>query len=141
MTEPPTRFDLRRSRILVAWLAAVHGGGVLAAWGSALPGVAAAALTVLATASFVRGLRLHALRIARDAVVWVALDPEPRFGFSDGRTFRARLRARVLLHPWLVTLRLDYDEGSTVVLVPRDSLPSKADHKAIRRRLRHGGQR
>ncbi len=139
MPETPTRFDLRRSRLLVLWLAAAHGGGALAAWWSALPAAAATTLTVLAAASFVRGLRLHALRNATNAIVWIALDPELRIGFSNGRSCGARLRAPPLLHPWLVTLRLASEAGRAVVLVPPDSLSSQADHKAIRSRLRHGG--
>ena len=139
MPETPIRFDLRRSPVLVLWLAAVHGGGALAAWASALPAAAAAAVLALAAASFVHGLRLHALRSARNSVVWLALDPELRLGFADGRTCGARLRARPLLHPWLVTLRLESDAGRTVVLVPPDSLSSRAGHRAIRSRLRHGG--
>ena len=140
MLELPIRFELRRSRTLALWLAAVHGGGVLAAWGSALPAAAAGVLSALAAASFLRGLRLHALRSARNAVVWVALEPEISLGFSDGRTCRAELRARPLLHPWLVALRLDSDAGRTVVvLVPPDSLFSQAVHKRFRSRLQHGG--
>lgn len=135
----PTRFDLRRSRTLALWLAAAHGGGVLAVWGSALPAAAAGVLSVLAAASFVRGLRLHALRNARNAVVRVALEPEIRLGFSDGRECRGELRAPPFLHPRIVVLRLDSDAGRTVVLVPPDSLSPQALHKAFRRRLRHGG--
>ena len=135
----PIRFELGRSRTLALWLAAVHGGGVLAVWGSALPAAVAGALSVLAAASFIRGLRLHALRSARNAVVLMALEPGILLGFSDGRTCRAEPRARPLLHTWLVALRLDSDAGRTVVLVPPDSLSSHAVHKALRRRLRHGG--
>ena len=140
MSETPMRFDLRRSRTLVLWLAGVHGGGVLAVWGSALPAAVAGVLCVLAAVSFVRGLRLHALRNARNAVIWVALDPELRLGFAGGRVCGARLRARPLVHAWLVTLRLEWDDGRTVVLVPPDSLSSRADHKKLRRRLRHEGR-
>ena len=139
MLELPIRLELRRSRTLALWLAAVHGGGVLAAWGSALPTAAAGVLSALAVASFVRGLRLHALRSARSAVVWVALEPEIRLGFSDGRACRAELRPRPLLHPWLVALRFDSDAGRTVALVPPDSLSSQAVHKRFRSRLQHGG--
>ena len=105
----PIRFELRGSRTLALWLAAVHGGGVLAAWGSALPAAAAALLSALAAASFVRGLRLHALRNAPDAVVRIALEPEIRLGFSDGRACRGELRTPPFLHPRLVVLRLDSD--------------------------------
>lgn len=135
----PIRFELRGSRTLALWLAAVHGGGVLAAWGSALPAAAAAVLSALAAASFVRGLRLHALRNAPDAVVRIALEPEIRLGFSDGRACRGELRTPPFLHPRLVVLRLDSDAGRTVVLVPPDSLSPQALHKSFRRRLRHGG--
>ena len=139
MPSMPVRFELRRSRTLALWLAAVHGGGVIAVWGSALPAAAAGVLSAFAAASFVRGLRLHALRSAPDAVVRVALEPEVRLGLADGRTCRAALRARPFLHPRLVVLRLDSDVGRTVVLVPPDSLSPRALHKALRRRLRHGG--
>ena len=139
MQDMPIRFELRPSRTLVLWLAAVHGGGVLAAWGSALPAVAAGALSALAAASFIRGLRLHALRSARDAVVRITLEPGVRLGFPDGRECAAELRARPLLHVWLVALRLDSDTGRTVVLVPPDSLSSPAAHKTLRSRLQHGG--
>lgn len=140
MLQTPARFDLRRSRILVLWLAAVYGGGVLAVWGSALPVAAAGGLSLLAAAGFLRGLRLHALRSAGNAVVWFALDPEVRIGFADGRECGARLRARPLVHVWLVTLRFDCDAGRTVVLVPPDALSSRADHKWIRGRLRSEGR-
>lgn len=139
MLDMPIRFELRGSRALVIWLAAAHGGGVLAAWGSALPTAAAGVLSALAAASFVRGLRLHALRSAPGAVVRVALEPEIRLGLADGRSCRAELRAPPFLHPRLVVLRLDSDIGRTVVLVPPDSLFPPALHKALRRRLRHGG--
>lgn len=135
----PIRFELGRSRTLALWLAAVHGGGLLAAWGSALPAAAAGVLSAFAAASFIRGLRLHVLRSARNAVVRVALEPGIRLGFSDGRTCRAEPRARPFLHAWIVVLRLESDAGRTVVLVPPDSLPSQAVHKMLRSRLRHGG--
>ena len=135
----PMRFELRKSRTVALWLAAAHGGGVLAVWGSALPPAAAGVLSVLVAASFVRGLRLHALRSARGAVVRVSLEPGIRLGLADGRSCRAELRAPPFLHPRLVVLRLDSDAGRTVVLAPPDSLSPQALHKALRRRLRHGG--
>ena len=138
MPQTPVRFDLRRSRTLALWLVGVLGGGALAAWGSALPPAAAGVLSVLASVSLVRGLRLHALRRAPNAVVWIAFDPEIRIGFPDGRQCGARLRAPPLVHARLVALRLDSDRGRTAVLVPPDSL-SRAEHKRLRVRLRHGG--
>ena len=139
MLSMPVLLELRRSRTLALWLAAVHGGGVIAVWGSALPPAVAGVLSVFAAASFVRGLRLHALRSAPDAVVRVALEPELGVGFPDGRTCRAALRARPFLHPRLVVLRLDSDPGRIVVLVPPDALAAPAAHKTLRSRLRHGG--
>ena len=139
MPQSPTRFDLRPSRTLALWLAGVLGGGVLAAWGSALPPAAAGGLSVLAAASLVRGLRLHALRSASDAVVRIALDAEIRIVFRDGRECGARLRAPPLVHAWLVALRLETDRGRASVLVPPDSLASQADHKWMRVCLRLGG--
>ena len=140
MTEPSTRFDLRRSRTLGIWLTAVHAGGILAACASALPAGVEGGLSILAAVSFVRGLRLHALRCARSSVVRLALDPEILLGFPDGRTCRARLRARPFVRPWLVTLRLQSEHGRRIVLVPPDSLPSRAEHKRMRGRLRHEGR-
>ena len=137
--ESTTRFDLRGSRTLAVWLAAVHGGAILAAWDSALPAAGAGLVSVLAAAGFVRGLRLHALRRGRDAVVRIDLGPELRIVFADGRVRAARLRARPLVHSWLVTLRLESGDGPTVVLVPPDSLSSRSAHKALRFGLRHGG--
>lgn len=139
MLDQTIRFELRKSPTLALWLAAAHGGGALAVWGSALPTAAAGALSVLAAASFVRGLRLHALRSARGAVVRLALEPGIRLDLADGRSCRAELRAPPFLHPGLVVLRLDADTGRTVVLAPPDSLSPRALHKALRRRLRHGG--
>ena len=139
MLDMPIRFELRKSRTVALWLAAAHGGGVLAVWESALPPAAAGVLSVLAAASFVRGLRLHALRSAPGAVVGVALEPEIRLRLADGRSCRAELRAPPFLHPWLVVLRLDSNAGRAAVLVPPDSLSPRALHKAFRRRLRHGG--
>ena len=138
-TPTRTRFELRPSRALVLWLAGAIGGGVLAAWGSALPPAAAGALSVLAAASLVRGLRLHALRSARDAVIRIALEPEIRIGFRDGRECGARLREPPLVHPWLVALPLETDRGRMSVLVPSDSLASPAEHKRMRVCLRLGG--
>lgn len=135
----PMRFELRKSRTVALWLAAAHGGGVLAVWGSALPTIAAGLLSALAAASFVRGLRLHALRSAPNAIVRIVFEPGIRLGLADGRSCRAELRAPPFLHPWLVVLRLDSDTGRTVVLAPPDSLFPQALHKALRRRLRHGG--
>ena len=139
MPQTTAGFDLRPSRALALWLAGVLGGGVIAAWGSALPPAAAGALSVLAAASLVRGLRLHALRSAGDAVIRVALDPEIRIGFRDGRECGGRLRAPPLVHAWLVALRLETDRGRMSVLVPPDSLASRADHKRMRVCLRLGG--
>ena len=139
MPQSLARFELRPSRALVLWLAGAIGGGVLAAWGSALPPAAAGALSVLAAASLVRGLRLHALRSARDAVIRIALEPEIRIGFRDGRECGARLRAAPLVHPWLVALPLETDRGRMSVLVPADSLASRAEHKRMRVCLRLGG--
>ena len=139
MPRTPTRFDLRPSRALVLWLAGVIGGGVLAAWGSALSPAVAGALSVLAAASLVRGLRLHALRSARDAVIRIALEPEIRICFRDGRECGARLRETPLVHAWLVALRLETDRGRMSVLVPPDSLASRAEHKRMRVCLRLGG--
>ena len=139
MPQTPTRFDLRPSRTLVLWLAVVLGGGVFAAWGSALPPAAAGTLCVLAAASLARGIRLHALRSAGDAVIRIALDPEIRIGFRDGRECGARLRAPALVHVWLVVLRLETDRGRMSVLVPPDSLASQAEHKRMRVSLRLGG--
>ena len=139
MSQTPTRFDLRPSTALVLWLAGVLGGGVLAAWGSALPPAAAGALSILAAASLVRGLRRHALRSARDAVIETALDPEIRIGFRDGRECGARLRAPPLVHAWLVALPLETDRGRMSVLVPPDSLAGPVDHKRMRVCLRLGG--
>ena len=138
MPQPPTRFDLRRSRTLALWLAGVHGGGALAVWGSALPATIASVLSLLAVVSLVRSLRLHALRSARNAVVWVSFHPEIRIGFPDGRECRARHRAPPLAHAWLVVLRLETDGGHLAVLVPPDSLSSRAEHKVVRGGLRHG---
>ena len=139
MPRTPTRFDLGRSPTLALWLAGVLGGGVLAAWASALPPAAAGMLSVLAVVSLVRGLRLHALRSARNAVVRIAFEPEIRIGFPDGRECRARHRAPPLVHARLVALRLEWEGGRTAVLVAPDSLASQADHKKMRVCLRHGG--
>ena len=138
MTRNPIRFDLGRSPALALWLAGVLGGGVFAAWGSALSTPAAGVLSVLAVVSLIRGLRLHALRNARNAVVRVAFGPEIRIGFPDGRECVARLRSPPLAHAWLIALRLESDCGRTAVLVPPDSLSSRADHKRMRRCLHHG---
>ena len=139
MHEAPIRFDLHPSHALVLWLAGVLGGGMLAAWGSALPPAAAGGLSVLAVASLVRGLRLHALRSAGDAVIRIAFDSGIRIGFRDGRESGARLCAPPLVHAWLVALRLETDRGRMSVLVPPDSLASEADHKRMRVCLRLGG--
>ena len=141
MPQTPTRFDLRRSRSLALWLTAVHGGGALAVWASSLPATVSGVLCVLSAVSLVRGLRLHALRSARNAVVWIAFHPAIRIGFPDGRECGARLRAAPLAHAWLVVLRLESDGGRTSVLVPPDSLSSRAAHKEVRIWLRHGGLR
>ena len=134
-----TRFDLGRSRGLVAWLAVVHGGAIVAAWSSALPAVVAAAASIVVVASCIRGMRLHALRLARDAVVRLELSEGLRIELASGAIHSARLRARPLVHPWLVTLAVDFDTGSAMVLVPSDSMASPAAHRAVRRCLRDGG--
>lgn len=141
MPQTPSRFDLRPSRTLALWFAGVHGGGALAAWGSSLPATVTSALSVLAAASMVHGLRLHALRSARNAVVGITLHPEIRIVFSNGRECGARLRSPPLVHAWLVVLRLESDGGNLSVLVPPDSLSSRAAHKEVRVCLRHGGLR
>ena len=138
MPQPPTRFVLRRSRTLALWLAGVHGGGALAVWGSSLPVTIASLLCVLAAASLVRGLRLHALRSARNSVIRISLQPEIRIGFPDGRECGARLRAPPFAHAWLVVLRLETDSGRLTVLLAPDSLSSRAEHKEVRSGLRHG---
>ena len=141
-------FDLRRSCALVLWFVTALGGGVFAAWGSALPAAAAGLLSVLAAASLVRGLRLHALRSAGDAVIGITLDsgirpgirpdirPDIRIEFRDGGGCGARLRAPPLVHAWLVVLRLETDRGRLSVLVPPDSLATRAEHKRMRVVLR-----
>ena len=137
-------FDLRRSRALVLWLVAALGGGGVAAWGSALPPAAAGFLCVLAAASLVRGLRLHALRSAGDAVTGITLDsdirpdirPDIRIEFRDGGECGARLRAPPLVHAWLVVLRLETERGRLSVLIPPDSLATRAEHKRMRVVLR-----
>ena len=139
MLRPPSRFVLRRSPTLVAWLAAVHGGALLAVWGSAMPAAAAGILTVLAVASFLRGIRVHALRSANCAVIWVEFLPDLRLGYGDGTAREARLRGHPLVHPWLVNLQYESASGRGVVLIPPDSLSSRDGHRTLRRILRHGG--
>ena len=138
MVETRGRFDLRTSPTAAAWLAVVHAGGVLAVWTSAVPPVATGGLAVLAALSFVRALRLHALRSARNAVVRLELGRTLRLTFADGRESPAKLRAKPLVHCRLVVIRLAWEGGRTVVLVPPDALRTHADHKALRRGLRHG---
>jgi len=111
----------------------------VAAWSSALPTAAAAAASLVVVASCIRGMRLHALRVARNAVVRLELSEGLRIEFANGAIRSARLRTRPLVHPWLVTLAVDFDTGSTVVLVPSDSMASPSAHRAVRRRLRDGG--
>ena len=137
MHEIAGRFHLRPSYTVAVWIAAVHGGGVLAVWGSAVPLEAAGILSVLAACSFVHGLRFHALRNARHAVAWIEIGRALRVGFADGRRCGARLRARPLVTGRLVVLRFETDDGRTTVLVPPDALRSRARHKAIRREVRH----
>ena len=137
MHEIAGRFHLRPSHTVAAWITAVHGGGVLAVWVSAVPPEAAGMLSVLAAWSFVHGLRLHALRNARRAVAWIDIGRALRVGFADGRWCGARLRARPLVTGRLVVLRLETDDGCTTVLVPPDALRSRARHKALRREVRH----
>lgn len=142
MTDPtaaPVRYYLRGSRALAGWLVIAYGGAVATLWGSALPAEAAAAFSALAAAGFVRGLRLHALRAGRDAAVWLEVGAEPRIGLAGGREYAARFRGSPFVHPWLVILRLESENGSTSVVVPSDSLSAPAEHKALRRLLRHGG--
>ena len=139
MSEPPTRFALRRSPALAAWLVAVHAGAILAAWASAMPGVAAGAVSVLAVGALVRSMRLHVLRSAACAVVWIELDPDLRLGFANGSVLGARVRGHPFIHPWLVSLPYESEGGPGVVLIPPDSLSSRAGHRAVRRCLRHGG--
>ena len=134
-----TRFDLCGSRGLAVWLTAVYGGAILAAWGSALPAGVAAVFSVLAAAGFLRDLRRHALRTARDAVTWLEIGPKPGVGLAGGQVQALRLRARPFVHPWLVILPLEAAEGPRSVLIPADSLSARADHKALRRLLRQGG--
>ena len=141
MPETTSRFNLRGSPVLAAWLVAVHGGAVLAVWGSAMPVIVAGAFSVLSACVLVRDLRLHAMRSARGAVVWLELEPGLRLGFADGRECGARLRARPLVHPRLLILRFASEAGHGVLLVPADSLPSRTAHKTIRRCLRHGVSR
>ena len=144
MTDPPaepTRYRLRGSPGLAAWLAAVYGGAIAAAWGSALPAGAAALLSAFAAAGFVRGLRLHALRTGRDAAVWLEIGVEVRVGLAGGRVCPVRPRPFPFVHPWIIVLQLEFEDGSRCVLVPRDSLSAPAEHKALRRRLRHGETR
>ncbi|MCY4452142.1 MAG: hypothetical protein OXC01_09340 [Immundisolibacterales bacterium] len=137
MPEPDDRFHLRPSRTATVWTAAVHGGGVLALWGSAVPPEAAGILTVITACSFTQGLRLHALRSAGRAVAWIEIGRGLRVGFADGRRCEARLRSRPVVTDRLVVLRLETDDGHTTVLVPPDALSSRARHKAIRREARH----
>ena len=115
-----------------------HAGAVLALWSSAVPSAAGGVLTAVAAASLVRSLRLHAVRRANGAVVWIELGRALRIGFADGREMAAHFRAPPFVHARLVVLRLASNAGRTVVLVPLDALPSRADHKAMRRTLRHG---
>ena len=144
MTNPPAepiRYRLRGSPGLAAWLAAVYGGAVAAAWGSALPAGASAVLSAFAAAALVRGLRLHALRTGRDAAVWLEVGAKARIGLADGRVCSVRARAFPFVHPWIIILRLESEDGSRCVLMPRDSLSGRAEHKALRRRLRQGETR
>ena len=144
MTDPPAepiRYRLRGSPGLTAWLAAVYGGAVAAAWGSALPAGAAAVLSVFAAAGFVRGLRLHALRTGRDAAIWLEIGAEVRVGLAGGQVCSVRPRPFPFVHPWIIVLPVASEAGSRYVLVPRDSLSGRAEHKALRRRLRHGETR
>lgn len=138
MREPADRFDLYPSRTATVWIASVHGGGVLALWGSAAPPEAAGILSVLVACSFIHGLRLHALRSARRAVAWIEIGRTLRVGFVDGRRCAARLRSRPVVTGRLVVLRLETDGGRTTLLVPADALRSRSRHKAIRRVVRHG---
>ena len=137
----PIRYRLRGSAGLTAWLAAVYGGAVAAAWGSSLPAGAAALLSVFAAAGFIRGLRLHALRTGRDAVVWLEIGVEVRVGLAGGQVCPVRPRPFSFVHPWIIVLRLESEGGPRCVLVPRDSLSAPAEHKVLRRRLRHGEAR
>ena len=144
MTDPPaepTRYRLRGSPGLAVWLAAVYAGAVAAAWGSALPPWAAAVLSAFAAAGLLRGLRLHALRTGRGAAVWLEVGAEVRIGLAGGRVCPVRPRAVPFVHPWIIILRIESEGGSSCVLVPRDSLSGRAEHKALRRRLRQGEAR
>ena len=136
--ESAGRFDLRPSRTVAVWLAVAHGGGLLALWTSAVPSAATGLLAVLAACGFVRALRLHALRSAKNAVIRIEVGRTLRVGFADGRESPARLRAEPFVNCAVVVLRLSSHDGRTIVLVPPDALRTNADHKALRRALRHG---
>lgn len=132
------RFDLRPSRTVAVWTAAVHGGGLLAVWGSAIPVEASTVLSLVAACSFVRVVRLHALRRDPNAVIWLEVGRALRVGFADGRVHAARLRAPPFVHSQIVVVRLASDDRRAVVLVPPDALASRARHKELRRSIRDG---
>ena len=138
MEETADQFELGPSRIAAIWIAVVHAGAVASLFGSAVPPAAGGVLTAIVALSFVRSLRLHAFRCARKAVVRIELGPTLRIGFADGTEAAAHLRTPPLVHCRLVVFRLASDAGRTVVLVPPDALRSPADHKTLRRHVRHG---
>jgi toxin CptA len=135
----PLFLDIRRSRLLIAWIVAVHLLGVSVAvlvplewfWRAGI--ILAVAVSLLFSwKKFVFGQsRLSVRRLVWDAEGdWYVV-------FPDGKEEDARLLPDSFVHPWLVILNLRMRQSGRVISVPffRDSL-DKDTLRKVRVRLR-----
>lgn len=103
----PLRITPARSRILAAWIVAVHGVALAALFVTPfMPWPLRAVAAVVVVAAGIHALRLHALRTAAAAIVEVTVCDETwRVVLRDGRELQAE-KIGAFVHPLLVIVRL-----------------------------------
>lgn len=130
-----TRLELGlgQSRLLAAYLAAIHAGAGVAVW-LAAPAPWALCLSVAILASLATGLRRHALRCARGAVRHLTADLAERVGqlrYASGLTACGPLAARGFISERLVVIAVRvgrWPRRETLVMTP-DAVSPRALRK------------